>query len=121
MLESEIEKAVCNYAKSKGLIPYKFTSPNRRSVPDRLFCGPNGVHFFIEFKAPGKQPTNKQAREIMRLCNLGHHVYICDDIEEGKRIVLTETAFTTIPVSKEGDRVFTSSCPGDDVAGHGPW
>lgn len=121
MLEAEIESKVCAYAKTKGLIPYKFTSPNRRSVPDRLFCGPNGVHFFIEFKRPGAKPTVKQDREIARLVKLGHKVYVCDDIEEGKKIVLTETAFTAFSLSKEGDRVFAASRPGDDVAGHGPW
>jgi len=121
MLESEIESKVCAYAKTKGLIPYKFTSPNRRSVPDRLFCGPNGIHFFIEFKRPGAKPTVKQWREINRLIALGHHVHVCDDIEEGKRIVQLETAFTTLPVSKEGDRIFAASRPGDDVAGHGSW
>ena len=121
MLEKDIETAVCRYARSKGWIAYKFTSPNRRSVPDRLFCGPNGTHFFIEFKAPGKKPTVKQWREIERLQHLGHTVYICDDIEEGKRIVLTETGIGPVSLSEKGDRLFYASRSGDDVAGHGPW
>ena len=121
MLEAEIEKKVCEYARSKGLIAYKFTSPNRRSVPDRLFCGPQGLHFFIEFKATGKKPTEKQWREIKRLRGLNHTVYVCDNIEEGKRIVLTEAGFTTLPVSEKGDRVFAAPRSSDDVAGHGPW
>ncbi len=121
MLESEIEKAVCDYAKSKGLISYKFTSPNRRSVPDRLFCGPDGIHFFIEFKAPGKKPTVKQQREIDRLQRLGHHVFVCDDIERGNRIVQSETAHLAFSIPEKGDRVFAAPRPGYDVAGHGPW
>jgi hypothetical protein len=120
MLERDIEKAVCDYAKSKGLIAYKFTSPNRRSVPDRLFCGPGNVHFFIEFKAPGKKPTAKQQREIDRLQGLGHHTYACDNIEVGKSIVQSETAHLALSLPEQGDRVFGTPRSGDDVAGHGP-
>ena len=37
MLEKQIERKVCDYAKNKGLLAYKFTSPARAAVPDRLF------------------------------------------------------------------------------------
>ena len=88
MLESKVENEVCDYAKKTyGFIPYKFTSPARRSVPDRLFIGPGGLHFFIEFKAPGKLPTPKQTREINRLISLGHLVYVIDNISIGKQLV----------------------------------
>ena len=36
MRESVIEAAHCARDKAAGGIPYKFTSPARRSVPDRL-------------------------------------------------------------------------------------
>ncbi len=102
MLEKDIEKAVCDYAKSKGVIAYKFTSPNRKSVPDRLFCGYHGHHWFIEFKAPGKKPTPKQWREIERLRKLGHIVYVVDNIEWGKRCVL-ENVGPVVSIPEEGD------------------
>ena len=90
MLESKVEGSVCDYAKKAyGFIPYKFTSPARRSVPDRLLIGPGGLHFFIEFKAPGKLPTPKQVREIKRLISLGHLVYVIDNISTGKWLVDT--------------------------------
>lgn len=87
MLEAPIEKAVCDYAKAKGLLVYKFTSPNRRSVPDRLFILPGGKVFFIEFKAYGKVPTEGQQRELERLLDQGCLAYVCDNIEFGKQIV----------------------------------
>ncbi len=87
MLEKQIEQAVCTYAKSKGFLAYKFTSPARRSVPDRLFLGPNGVCFFIEFKARGNLPTSAQEREIFRIRRMGHRVYIIDNVEEGKQAI----------------------------------
>lgn len=88
MLESKIEKAVCDYAKKTyNFKPYKFTSPARRSVPDRLFCGPGNIHFFIEFKATGKDATDAQQREITKLLERDHIVYVIDDIIIGKQLV----------------------------------
>ena len=85
--EKDVEKAVCDYARKAGFLVYKFTSPNRMSVPDRIFINPDGLVFFIEFKAPGKKPTDKQLREMHRLGQQGCHVYVCDDIEQGKKLV----------------------------------
>lgn len=87
MLEAKIERSVCDYARDKGLLVFKFTSPNRAAVPDRLFILPSGKVFFCEFKASGKKPTPAQSREHDRL--IGHKVlvFIVDDIDEGKAIV----------------------------------
>ena len=87
MRESVIEKAVCDYVKTKAGIAYKFTSPQRRSVPDRIVILPYGNIFFIEFKATGEKPTMGQQREHDRLRALGQRVYIVDDIEEGKYVI----------------------------------
>ena len=86
MREKDIEEAVCAYARKKyKAIAYKFTSPQRRNVPDRVFCFFDGLILFVEFKAPGKKVTGGQKREIDRLIGRGHNVYVCDDIESGKR------------------------------------
>lgn len=85
--ESDIEDAVCRYARSKGFLALKFTSPNRRSVPDRIFLGHYQIIFFIEFKAPGKKVTEKQAREIERLEGLGFRVGVIDDEARGKALI----------------------------------
>jgi len=87
VLEKDIENPVCKYARAKGLLAYKFTSPNRRSVPDRIFIGPDGLVFFIEFKAPGAKPTESQAREIRRLRALGHIVEVVDNVLKGQRLI----------------------------------
>lgn len=90
ILEKDIEKAVCSYAKRKGWLVYKFTSPSRRSVPDRIFIKYGSV-FFIEFKRPGGKPTEKQANEIDKLIYQRIDVYVIDDIEEGKKAVDFQT------------------------------
>ena len=87
MLEKEIEAQVCKYAKTRGWLTYKFTSPNRRSVPDRLFVSPIGLNVFIEFKQEGKKPTPAQDREIARLIKQQALVHIVDNVADGKLLV----------------------------------
>jgi hypothetical protein len=87
MLEKQIEKAVCDYAKDKGFLTYKFTSPSRAAVPDRLIISPSGRVIFIEFKQTGKKPTPAQDREHAKLRNQNVAVYVIDDVERGKQII----------------------------------
>lgn len=83
MLEKQIEAKVCDYAKSKGLLVYKFTSPARAAVPDRLFIR-NGRVFFVEFKRSGQKPTDAQHREHERLRQQNVNVFVIDNVEDGK-------------------------------------
>ena len=87
MLEKQIEAKVCDYAKSKGVLVYKFTSPARAAVPDRLFIAPDGRMWFCEFKRKGKVPTPAQQREHDRLRMRGVVVYVIDTVEDGKEMV----------------------------------
>lgn len=87
MKEKYIEKRVCDYAKSFDIIPYKFTSPARAAVPDRMFITPSGVIFFIEFKMAGKKPGPAQAREITRLLEHNANVHVVDDVDQGKLLI----------------------------------
>lgn len=86
-LEKDIEKAVCAYARSLNVLVYKFTSPNRMSVPDRLFITPDGRVFFIEFKRAGCKPTLAQAVEHEKLRKQKVVVYVVDNVESGKNLV----------------------------------
>lgn len=87
MLEKEIEKKVCDYAKSRGVLAYKFTSPARAAVPDRLFVAPGGRIWFCEFKRGGAKPTAPQEREHNRLRMQGCMVFVIDSVEDGKAMV----------------------------------
>ena len=87
MLERDIEKKVCDYAKDRGYLAYKFTSPSRAAVPDRLFIGPTGHMWFVEFKQGGKKPTPAQEREHHRLRQQGVEVWVIDSVESGKEMV----------------------------------
>lgn len=87
MLEAAIEKVVCDYAKTKNFLVYKFTSPSRAAVPDRMFVTPAGRVFFIEFKREGAKPTPAQEREHARLRGHNVQVFVVDSVSEGYAIV----------------------------------
>lgn len=88
LLEKDVENPVCKYARDRhGMKAEKFTSPGRRSVPDRLFTTINAFAFFIEFKAPGKTATKKQVKDHNERRAMGFKVFVVDDIDQGKKIV----------------------------------
>jgi hypothetical protein len=86
-LEKDIEKAVCDYAKSKGCYVRKFTSPANRSVPDRIIVAPGGAVGFLELKRQGQKPTKAQASEIAALQMMGATAAWCDNVADGKAFV----------------------------------
>lgn len=86
-LEKHIEAKVCDYARERGLLVYKFTSPARAAVPDRLFVLPGGRVFFIEFKRKGQRPTPPQTREHARLHAHGVTVCVVDNVLDGLRVI----------------------------------
>ena len=98
VLEKEIEKRVCDYAKTKNVLVYKFTSPARAAVPDRLFIY-NGSVFFIEFKRGGQKPTDAQEREHDRLRQQKINVFVIDDVEKGKWVIDTMRDLMTLGVA----------------------
>ena len=104
MLEKDIEKKVCDYAKQVGFLVYKFSSPNHVGVPDRMFVGQYQHVFWIEFKAKGKQPTPVQEREARKLIDCGFEVFLVDDVEYGKEIVREQHE-----ISKIKNRLFIAA------------
>ena len=86
-LEKVIEEKVNAYAKERGIAVYKFTSPARAAVPDRLYINNKGFMWFCEFKRKGKVPTPAQQREHDRLRVRGVVVYVIDTVEGGFEMV----------------------------------
>ncbi|EKN5157281.1 VRR-NUC domain-containing protein [Yersinia enterocolitica] len=76
--EDSIEDHLVKEVKKAGGIAYKFISPGRRSVPDRLVLLPGGKVIFVECKAPGGKPTTAQLREHNKLRTLGFTVCVLD-------------------------------------------
>ena len=86
-LEKQIEAVVCKYARDKGMLTYKFTSPARAAVPDRLFITPGGRVFFCEFKREGQKPTPAQEREHATLRHQCCTVFVVDNVLDGKVMI----------------------------------
>lgn len=86
-LEKDIEEKVVLHAKKFGMLVYKFTSPSRRSVPDRMLVTKGGIVWFIEFKRVGQKPTPAQFVEIEKLRSQKVVVFVIDNIGEGKNVV----------------------------------
>lgn len=78
MRERDVENYLVREARKRGLLAEKFTSPGRRSVPDRIVTGPRQHVFFVELKAPGKVPTRAQERDHERRRAKGFRVYVAD-------------------------------------------
>lgn len=92
MRESKIEAHLRKRIEAIGGLCYKFVSPGRRNVPDRIVLLPPedilGYEdqlfpriVFMELKAPGKKPTPGQLREHARLRELGFQIEVLDSIE----------------------------------------
>ena len=79
--ERDIEAKVVKWAKANHFLTYKFVSPSQRGVPDRIFIR-DGFVIFIEFKAPGKQPTPLQAHTIKKMRDEDCRVYVFDNAED---------------------------------------
>lgn len=82
VLERDVEAALVRRVKALGGMCEKFTSPGRRSVPDRLVTMPDGRIVFVELKAPGKKPTENQLRDHARRRLLGCEVVVIDNKDD---------------------------------------
>lgn len=81
MRESQIEAYFVKSVKAAGGLSRKFTSPGRRSVPDRICGFPVNRFAFVELKATDEKPRPDQLREHARWRKLGFAVYVLDSYE----------------------------------------
>lgn len=85
MRESEIERKACQLCELHGVLHYKFVSPQRRGVPDRLLIFLGGLHWFVEFKAPDGRLSKLQIHEQKKLMKHGAKVTTVYSYEEFER------------------------------------
>jgi hypothetical protein len=71
MKESEVEKYFVWTVERMGGKTYKFTSPGRKGVADRIACLPDGTTWFVELKTKGGKLSLLQwlFADDMRLLN----------------------------------------------------
>ena len=93
MRERDVELHLVKRVKERGGIPFKFVSPQRVGVPDRLCVMPANIILFVELKAPGQKPRPEQAREHQRLRDLGCKVLVLDTKEQVDRYFGTDCGY----------------------------
>ena len=88
MLERDIEAYLVKRCKEIGALCDKFTSPQRRSVPDRLITF-GGRVLFVELKATGKKPTEAQVRDHERRRAAGAEVVWLDSCKAIDNVIIS--------------------------------
>lgn len=83
-LERDVEQALVRRVKALGGLCEKFTSPGRRSVPDRIITMPGGRIIFVELKRPCAKPTEAQIRDHEKRRKLGCDVRVIDSLEDAR-------------------------------------
>ena len=82
--ESDVEDYLVKEVEKRGGVAEKFSSPAKRSVPDRLILwtlSDRGYAEFVECKKPGEDPTPAQARDHERRRAMGFVVHVVDSYE----------------------------------------
>lgn len=84
-LEARIERTTCEKVFAKlGILSVKWGVDG---WPDRIFLIPGGRPFFIEFKAPGEEPTERQLYRLLCLNTWGYPAVVCDNVEDAFKAV----------------------------------
>jgi len=83
--ESKVRDPVVKWAKRQGFLHFRmaFRVGVKQGVPDDLFIAPGGIHVWVEFKAPTKEPTPLQQHRIATLMDAGAMVFWTNDAQAG--------------------------------------
>jgi len=73
--ENKVETYLNDQIESIGGITYKWTSPGRRGVPDRIIIF-KGTCYFAEVKTPNGSLSTNQVREMNKITRAGIHVLV---------------------------------------------
>jgi len=101
-LEKKLEKRCSDLARVHGWWTRKFSSPSNRGVPDRVFLKDGDV-VWIEFKAPGKDPTPLQMHEITEIEKHGGNATWCDNVGDFKKILKIHTGYVPIHLRNQAE------------------
>ena len=89
VLEKTVKAAVKKRLKELGVFqfwPVQFGLGSDLTL-DCFVCS-SGLFYAIECKAPGKLPTPRQRHTIDKLREHGADVYVIDNVEDAKKLVL---------------------------------
>ncbi len=76
MLEKEVEKILVKGVKRLGGCAYKWVSPGKDGVPDRIVVLPGGLIWFAELKTDTGRVSPRQEYQLSYLKSLGHNTIV---------------------------------------------
>lgn len=85
-LEHTIERHLIEICQRHSFLCWKFTSPGRTGVPDRVIITPAGT-VFVELKRPGATLRPKQQIVVAAMRRAGGRVYTIDSIAAADDLV----------------------------------
>lgn len=88
MRESEVERHFKWAVERAGGLTYKFTSPGRKGVADRIACLPDGSTWFVELKTKGGRLSKLQelfAAEVQELNQRYACLWTKEQVDEWSR------------------------------------
>lgn len=90
MRESTVERNIRRQVEVLGGVAWKWVSPGRNGVPDRICILPGPIIIFVELKRPGRGDgrSDPQKKVFSILERLGCHVWLIDDAKDFRRRLL---------------------------------
>lgn len=85
--EGKIKDACRVIAEAEGLIFWQIEGKSRNGVPDTLCSTVAGRTLLVEFKVPGKEPTEQQWMRIYDLRQAGVNAWYATSVEEWEMLV----------------------------------
>ncbi|MDP5226895.1 MULTISPECIES: VRR-NUC domain-containing protein [Arthrobacter] len=79
MREQKVEAHLLARCREVGFLCWKFTSPGRAGVPDRVVVAPTGT-VFVETKRPGGKLRRLQEQTIEKMRRAGAEVHVVDTV-----------------------------------------
>lgn len=83
--ENRVERRLIDGVKALGGITFKFVSPGRAGVPDRVVILPGGTVHFVELKARGGRASALQQRVLAKLRRMDVTALVLTGIDEVER------------------------------------
>lgn len=87
MLEKDIERKMTRALERRGALAWKWVSPGRQGVPDRIVLMPGGRVTFVELKTERGELSPLQQVTIERLRAMGHDVRVVYGAEQAMELV----------------------------------